>query len=70
MFTNFIVASRRGSSLGSIRFKEMIPQIIGLYVSVVSTHAGLDQGYDVAREYLNYVSPTVKDKKLTRSSPR
>jgi hypothetical protein len=64
MFTNFIVASRRGSSLGSIRFKEMIPQIIGLYVSVVSTHAGFDQGYDVAREYLNYVSPTVKDEKI------
>lgn len=64
MFTNFIIASRRGSSTGSIKFKEMIPQIIGTYVNVVSTHSGFNHGYEVAREFLNLVSQSVKDEKI------
>lgn len=54
-FSDCITASRAGSSLGSLRFKEMIPSIIGIYIRIAGTHFGHDNGYNIARKYFRSI---------------
>lgn len=60
--SDYVTAAKRGSKLGTVQFRELVPRMVGFFVRIIGNHASPAAAFKAAKDYIRAITSLNNEK--------